>query len=153
MNIPSFTKNQWIGISSVVATFVVGVVVISFQHSTTEYAPQAMQGSPGGIQVQGNLNVEKNQFPKPIIEYSATSPLTQDESGFYHRTFELRFYYVLGTAPKRTFKVSDFFTDCSDPKTSSAPGFTNGRYFESSTIDCRMKTSPPADTVLFWYPD
>lgn len=154
MNNIQLTKNQWIRVAGVVAVLVVGIATIYFSKTTPE---QKVTDSPGSIntigQIGSNTMINNNQFPKPTIEYSAVSSPTLDKDGFYHQIFQLKFYYVLGTAPERTFNVSDFFTDCSEPEGSSAPSFSNGRYFESSTIECWMKTIPPTGTVLFWYPD
>lgn len=148
------SKNQWISVVGVVVVLGVGIATIYFSKATTE---QKVINSPSSIntvgQVGDNTLINNNQFPKPTIEYSTTSPLTLGKDGFYHQSFQLKFYYVLGTSPKRTFKVSRFFADCSSPQGNGAPSFDNGRYFESSTIECWMKIIPPAGTVLFWYSD
>ena len=101
-----------------------------------------------GENAQATVN---NEFPKPTIEYSTSSPPTFESDGYIHQTYKLRFYYVLGTAPQRTFKISNSFVNCSEPKGDPAPSFANGRYYESSTIECWMKKVPPREEVLFWY--
>jgi|SRR3989344_1743156 len=151
MKTPRLTRNQWIAIVGLLVPVLAAVITIFWQRPTTEYAPQTIQNSPGGIQVQGNLNVENNEFPKPTIEYSTTSAISLGRDGLYHQTFELRFYYVMGTNPVRSFRASKYLTSCNEPQKSSGPSFDNGRYFESSTIECWMRIIPPSNEILFWY--
>lgn len=138
-----------------VAGLVIGTLILYFVFGIGWSLPanQANVNGNGnatavGENAQATIN---NKFPTPTIEYSTSSPAFIGNDGYIHQVYQLRFYYVLGTAPDRSFKISSTFINCAEPKGDSAPSVDNGRYYESSMIECWMKTPPPPGELLFSY--
>ena len=114
----------------------------------TDYAPQNMINSPGGLQVQAdNVKIEKNNLPKPTLEYNTLSAPEKKGDGLYHATYNVYFYDPLGTGPKN-FKLSAGI-DCEQPE-NGTPYFNNGRVGIIFQMNCWMQEIPLDDVKLFF---
>jgi len=140
-----------------VGGLVVGTLILYFVFGIGQSVPVTNVDIGGGgnaiaVGVGAQATIS-NQFPRPVIEYATSSLSIIGNDGYIHQIYQLKFYYVLGTVPQRNFKASNFFIDCSEPKGVGNPAFSGGRYYESLTIECWMKSIPQEGEVLFWYAD
>ncbi|MDP7466593.1 MAG: hypothetical protein QGH85_03160, partial [Candidatus Pacebacteria bacterium] len=91
-------------IVSIAAVIFVGF--LGYTNSTKVNVKGDGKATAVGPNAQATIN---NEFPKPTIEYTTSSSATIESDGYIHQVYNLRLYHVLGTAPKRTFNISNIF--------------------------------------------
>jgi hypothetical protein len=109
------------------------------------YAPQQMNGSPDGVQVQGNGNIV-NKYPPAKLSYDILSSSQKQSDGLYHTTFGIYVYYAQGMdAPNITIsKVLN--CPAIDETNTSVSLVPNG---ERIGLSCTSKDSILNKTELF----
>ncbi len=80
-------------ITGLLGLFGVGLIIY-FQHPTTSYAPQTMENSSGGVQVQGNGNtIVATPNHEPITRYKILSVSEKLDDGLFHTKIEVGVFF------------------------------------------------------------
>lgn len=77
-------------IMGLLSLFGVGLTIY-FQRPSASYAPQTMENSSGGVQIQGNGNtIVATPNHEPITEYNVLSVSEKLNDGLFHTKIEVR---------------------------------------------------------------